>query len=118
MSALKVYSLKNCDTCRKSLAWLAEVGASPEIIDVRADGLPCGEVAAIVAGLGWEQAINRRSTTWRGLDDEARSNLNDARAVDLIVEHPTLMKRPVFVLGNVILAGFNDQNRQRLQALL
>jgi len=87
---MRFFSLKTCDTCRKALKALAAAGYSPEVIDVRADGLSEGDRAAIIAQFG-DAAVNRASTTWRGLSDTEK-------AVDLAVllaAHPTLMKRPV-----------------------
>ena len=118
MSDLKVYSLKNCDTCKKALAWLAASGAAHSVQDVRADGISADEVASIVNTLGWELAVNRRSTTWRQLDDDQKADLDNAKAIALISENPTLMKRPVFVAGDTMIAGFTPKVQGELEALI
>ncbi|MBQ1202390.1 MAG: arsenate reductase [Loktanella sp.] len=87
---MQFFGLKSCDTCRKALAALRANGITPEVIDVRADGLRVEDIEAIVMAFG-DQAINRASTTWRGLSEEARAQ--DTAA--LLAAHPTLMKRPV-----------------------
>ena len=97
MSAVKVYSLKSCDTCKKALKWLAAQGIAHTVQDVRADGISRDEISQIVTTLGWEQAVNRRSTTWRNLDDTAKAGLDNDKAIELIAEQPTLMKRPVII---------------------
>lgn len=87
---MRFFGLKNCDTCRKALKSLAEVGAAPVVIDVRKDGIDPADLAQIVSQFG-DAAINRSSTTWRGLtDDEKRGD-----PLVLLTAHPTLMKRPV-----------------------
>ncbi|WP_322892939.1 MULTISPECIES: arsenate reductase family protein [unclassified Yoonia] len=87
---MRFFGLKSCDTCRKALAALKAQGITPEVIDVRADGLSVDDITAIVQAFG-DQAINRASTTWRGLSEDARGQ--DTAA--LLAAHPTLMKRPV-----------------------
>lgn len=115
---MKVYSLKNCDTCKKAIKWLDAKGVDYQNHDVRADGLEQGAVESIVEALGWETAINRRSTTWRGLDDAEKEGLDNAKAVALILENPTLMKRPVFVSGDSVIAGFDAKAQAAVEAVL
>ena len=97
MSALTVYHLKTCDTCRKALKALAAAGHDVTVLDVRADGVPPKALAAIAEAAGWEALLNTRSTTWRGLSEAEKSGLDDAKALSLMAAHPTLIKRPVIV---------------------
>ena len=54
-----------------------------------------GGVAWIVA-LGWEPLVNRKGTTWRGLDEDLRAGVADAgSARALMLAHPSVIKRPV-----------------------
>lgn len=92
---MRFFGLKTCDTCRKALAALRSKGVTPEVIDVRSDGLSVDDITPIVQAFG-DQAINRASTTWRGLSEEARAQ--DTAA--LLAAHPTLMKRPVIDSDN------------------
>lgn len=114
---MKVYTLKNCDTCKKALKWLEEEGIEFQNHDIRADGTEATWVAPIVEALGWETAINRRSTTWRNLDDGDKNDLTDAKAVSLIVDQPTLMKRPVFVDGATVICGFDAKAQAAVKAM-
>ncbi len=93
--SLTVYHLKTCDSCRKAIKAL--VGADHEVqtVDVRADGVPAKTLQAWVKKWGWETVLNRRSTTWRNLDDANKINVSDQKAVALMAEHPTLIKRPI-----------------------
>ncbi len=105
---LTVYTLKNCDTCKKAIKWLQAEGIEFKNHDVRADGLTKELITQIVETLGWEKALNRRSTTWRNLDEGQKAGVDDAKAVELIGEYETLLKRPVFVQGNEMVVGFGD----------
>lgn len=103
-----VYTLKTCDTCRKALKWLDEKGIAYENRDVRADGISADAVTHIVASLGWEKALNRRSKTWRDLPDDDKASLDRSKAIALINDNPTIMKRPVFVTEHEVMGGFDD----------
>ena len=84
------YGLKTCDTCRKAEKALRSHGYDLNVIDVRSDGVPEPELSRFVETLG-EAVLNRRSTTWRGLTAAEQ----EGNPVELLANHPTLMKRPV-----------------------
>ncbi len=108
------YGLKTCDTCRKARRWLDARDVAYGYHDVRDDGLDAATLRALVALVGWEPLVNRRSTTWRSLDAADRDNLDEARAVALLARHPTLMKRPVLVAGDRAVVGFHTDTWQDL----
>lgn len=110
---IEVWGLKNCDTCRKALAWLDAEGIAHRFRDVRTDGLDA-KLGAWIEELGWEALVNTRGTTWRGLPEAEREGLDAAKAKALILVHPALMKRPVFDLGDRRLVGFKDAERKAL----
>ncbi len=87
---MRFFGLKTCDTCRKALTALRAAGRTPEVVDVRADGLSEAEITAIVAAFG-DRSVNRASTTWRGLSEDQKAQAPAA----LLAAHPTLMNRPV-----------------------
>lgn len=113
---LTVWGLKTCDTCKKALKWLADEGIAHAVKDVRADGVPASELARWVDAVGWEVLVNKSSTTWRGLADADKDGLDAARAKALLAAHPTLIKRPVFVVGDDIIVGFRDVQKSALKA--
>ena len=101
-----IYHLKTCDTCRKAIKTLEAAGHELSIIDVRADGVPKDKLTEIVKAAGWQAVLNTRSTTWRGLSDADKADMNQARAIALMAEHPTLIKRPVIIGGSDISIGW------------
>jgi arsenate reductase len=96
-AGMRIYGLKNCDTCRKALKSLE--GA--ELVDVRADGMPDGMLARAHAEFG-AALLNTRSTTWRGLSEEERAK----PPLELLEAHPTLMKRPLIERDGTLFLGW------------
>ena len=103
---LTVYHLKTCDTCRKAIKALKATGQTLVLVDVRADGVPKADLARLANAVGWETLLNTRSTTWRGLSDTEKSEMNQDKALKLMGEHPTLIKRPVIDTGTNVLVGW------------
>ena len=102
-----LYGIKNCDTVRKARRWLDENRVDYRFHDLRADGLDPATLEAWVAELGWESLLNRRGTTWRRLPENKRRELDAEGALGLMLEHPTLIKRPVLDLDSRRMLGFS-----------
>ncbi len=115
---MKVYTLKNCDTCKNALKWLANSQIEFENHDIRVDGMNRAIITPIVETLGWEITLNRRSTTWRGLSEADKDRIDNSKAIGLIIEYPTLMKRPVFEINGTFIAGFDEKAQAVLESLL
>lgn len=99
---MTLYGLKSCDTCRKALKTLREAGHVVNYIDVRSDGIDASTLAKFQSEFG-QSLTNTRSTTWRNLSDEDRKRA----ALQLLSEHPTLMKRPVIDADGILTLGWN-----------
>ena len=112
---ITVYGIKNCDTCRKALKWLAAEGIEHRFHDFRVDGLDPASLSSWVAAAGWEKLLNRRGTTWRNLSDSEKDGVDEARAKALMEDNPTLIKRPVFEAGGQVLVGFSDAAQAALK---
>ena len=113
---IRMYGLKNCDICRAALKWLVAEGLRHRFVDVRKDGLDASEITAWVATLGWETLLNRRGTTWRGLSDTDKENVDEAKAISLMMTHPALVRRPIFHTNGTYLVGFKDHQKASLIA--
>lgn len=113
-----LYGLKTCDTCRKAAAFLKARGCPPQFHDLRADGLSEDMLDRWIGGVGWEALLNRRSTTWRALPDGAKEGLDPAGARRLLLDNPTLIKRPVIALGGLLLVGFAAPQQAALSEAL
>lgn len=113
---ITVYGLKTCGTCRKALSWLRAEKLAHRFVDLRADGVAKADVKRFAKAVGWEKLLNKASTTWRGLDEDVKSDLNETKVIALMVEHPTLIKRPVFETETQILSGFKEPEKKTLKA--
>ena len=92
---LTVYGINNCDTVKKACNWLSKNKVEFQFHDFRKDGLTKSKVQRWVKSIDWETLLNRRGTTWRKLPDSEKESINKTRALSLMVEQPTLIKRPV-----------------------
>jgi len=108
-----VYGIKNCDTVKKSRRWLDDHGVEYRFHDFRADGLTRAQLKGWVAAVGWEALLNRRGTTWRKLPEAEREGITAARAERLMLEEPTLIKRPVIEADNTVLVGFDEEDYRK-----
>ena len=102
---LRLFGLKNCDACRKVLKSLGEVNFK----DVRADGVP-RDVLELALGQFGDSLLNTRSTTWRNLTQEERAKPQ----LELLSEHPTLMKRPLIEQDGMLFLGWNKETQTAL----
>ena len=103
--SIKVYGIKNCDTVKKALVYLNERDIDYEFVDFRQNPISQQVLKKMVESVGWELLINKRSTTYRSLSEEEKSNIN----YDLVLKLPTLIKRPVLVQGEKTIIGFSEQ---------
>ncbi|MCA0927503.1 ArsC/Spx/MgsR family protein [Ruegeria profundi] len=102
---MRLFGLKTCDTCRKALKTLPEA----KFFDVRSDGVPEDVLQQALDRFG-EALLNTRSTTWRGLDDAQRAR----PPLELLADHPTLMKRPLIERDGELFLGWSPQTRAGL----
>ena len=111
---ITLYGIKNCDTVKKARKWLETNDISYQFHDFRADGLELSQVTSWLESLGWETLVNKRSTTWKQLDSQQRDALSTQHAAAIILEHPTLIKRPLLDTGSTVHVGFKDTDYQTL----
>ncbi|MBL6429223.1 MAG: arsenate reductase [Maritimibacter sp.] len=103
---MRVYGIKSCDTVRKAMKELEAGGHEPVLQDIREDPLQPSDLKGFLDAFG-EALVNKRSTTWRGLDEAERAG----DPAKLIAAHPALMKRPVVVDGETRTLGWDQAAR-------
>ena len=101
-----IYGISNCDTMKKARTWLDGHKVAHAFHDYRVAGIDRGLIEAWVKRAGWEVLLNRASTTFRGLPEPEKEGLNESKAIALMLEQPTMIKRPVLEAGEALLVGF------------
>jgi arsenate reductase len=104
---ITLHGIKNCDTMKKARAWLDGRGVTYVFHDYKTQGIDRATLGAWAAKVGWEVLLNRAGTTFRKLPEAEREGLNEARALALMLAHPSAIKRPVLTMGETVLVGFD-----------
>lgn len=106
---ITLHGIPNCDTVKKARAWLDANGREHRFHDFKKLGVPEAGLDAWLAAAGWETVLNRKGTTWRGLDEATRAAVTDAASARaLMLAQPSLIKRPVVVWSDgAITVGFD-----------
>ena len=104
--AVTIYGIKNCDTMKKAFAWLDGHGVAYDFYDYKKAGVTKAQLAQWCKAAGWETVINRAGTTFKKLPDAAKDGLTQDKAIALMVESPSMIKRPVAEANGKLEIGF------------
>jgi Spx/MgsR family transcriptional regulator len=110
--AATIYGIKNCDTMKKARAWLDGQGVRYDFHDYKGQGIDRARLESWVRAVGWEALLNRAGTTFRKLPDREKEGLGAAKAITLMLDQPSMIKRPVLDLGGRLLVGFRPEAYQ------
>lgn len=110
MSKVILFGIKNCDTMKKAFNWLSENGVDYEFTDYKKAGVAAAHLADWSQRAGWETLLNKRGLTWKKLTDAERTDVNETKAIELMAQHPSLIKRPVLDTGRQLIIGFTPEN--------
>ena len=113
---LKLFGISSCDSCRKARKWLKEQELAFEFHDFREAGLDVQMLERWMKRMDWQKFLNTRSLTWRKIPEVDRAGMTKVRAIALMLEHPTLVKRPVLECKKFIAVGFSAENYQKIFA--
>ena len=114
MTVLTIYGIPSCDTCRKARKWLTENNREHTFHDLRQDGLDIQMLDRWSRTLEWEKLLNTRSLTWRKIPEVDRAGMTKNRAMALMLEQPTLVKRPVLECEEFVAVGFSPANYEKI----
>ncbi len=104
-----IFGISNCDTIKKARAWLAEHGIEYEFHDYKKAGIDEDTLRDWISTAGWEILLNRRGMMWRKVSPETKASINKNIAIELMLETPSIIKRPVLRIGNHIEVGFKPE---------
>jgi len=106
---IKLYGIPNCDTIKKARKWLKDNHVDYNFHDYKKQGVPEKELSSWIKLVGWEVLLNKRGTTWRKLDDDTKNSVNEKAAIQIMLDNPSIIKRPVLDSNGVITVGFKPE---------
>ncbi len=110
---ITLYGIPNCDTVKKARAWLDARGVAFDFHDYKRAGVDEERLRGWASELGWERLLNRAGTTFRQLPDAEKQDLDEDKAIALMLAQPSMIKRPVVDLGDRRLVGFKVDEWER-----
>jgi Spx/MgsR family transcriptional regulator len=105
----KLFGISNCDTIKKAKKWMTKNEIEYEFHDYKKEGVPEKELKSWIKQVGWEVLLNKRGTTWRKLDDSTKDSVDEKSAIQIMLENPSIIKRPVLDVNNTITVGFSEK---------
>jgi Spx/MgsR family transcriptional regulator len=108
-----LYGIKNCDTVKKARRWLETQQIEYTFHDFRVDGLTKDMLKDFLKHVEWETLLNKRGTTWRKLSENQKQGISNQKAIALMHDNPTLIKRPVLNHKGVYLIGFSENKYEQ-----
>ncbi|THV24230.1 ArsC family reductase [Peteryoungia ipomoeae] len=111
--ATTIYGIKNCDTMKKARTWLDEHGVAHDFHDYKAKGVDAATLDNWIGKVGWEVLLNKAGTTFKKLSDDQKNGIDAAKAKALMIEQPSMIKRPVLDIDGKLLVGFKPEIYQQ-----
>jgi arsenate reductase len=104
---MEMYGITNCDTVKKARAYLEQKKISYAFHDFKKEPPTKQQIDTWLKQIPWQELLNMRGMTWRKLDEAERSAINKTNAIKLMLEKPSIIKRPILEFGNKIILGFD-----------
>jgi Spx/MgsR family transcriptional regulator len=109
MTSVTIYGIKACDTMKKARSWLEAHGVAAAFHDYKVSGIDRARLEDWAGKVGWEVLLNRSGTTFRGLPEAEKQDLNAAKAIALMTTQPSMIKRPVLDIDGKLIVGFKPE---------
>ncbi|OCF93850.1 ArsC family reductase [Gilliamella sp. wkB7] len=106
-----IYGIKNCNTMKKAFTWLDDHQVQYQFHNYKTDGLSADLLDTFLQLVDWQSLLNTRGTTWCKLDEQVRAQINNAQAAKkIMLDNPSILKRPLLIDGKRALLGFSDES--------
>lgn len=110
MPTIRVFGIKNCDTMKKAMNWLGDNGIAYEFTDYKKAGIAEANLPDWNQRAGWQKLLNTRGLMWKKLSEDERAAVDEQKALKLMAQYPSLIKRPVLDTGTDLLVGFSPES--------
>jgi arsenate reductase (glutaredoxin) len=104
-----IYGIKNCDTMKKARAWLDKHDVAYAFHDYKSEGIDRDRLERWAGTVGWETLLNRAGTTFRKLPEKDKASVTEKRAIALMLDQPSMIKRPVLEVKGRVIVGFKPE---------
>src|SRR4051794_13783629 len=106
---MKVYGITNCNTVKKAIDWLRNNKGDFEFHDYKKKGISKEKLEEWAKQVSWENLVNKKGTTWRTLPPDLQEKITNKRAaIELMMEKPSIIKRPIIETSNKLIVGFDE----------
>ncbi len=106
MAKITLYGIPNCDTVKKARTYLDARGVAFHFHDYKKAGIEAADLERWSAQVGWEKLLNKAGTTFKKLSDADKADIDEKKAIALMLANPSMIKRPVVEGGASLLVGF------------
>ena len=106
---LTLYGIPNCDTMKKARVWLEGQGIAYHFHDYKKSGIDAATLRDWASQVGWEKLLNRAGTTFKKLPDADKAEIDEGKAIALMLAQPSMIKRPVLTGAGAPLVGFKPE---------
>lgn len=111
---ITLYGISNCDTIKKAKRWLDEHNLDYQFHDYKKSGIDETRLKQWCGELGYEKLLNQRGTTWRKLDEQDKADMTEAKAIAIMINNTSIIKRPVLDNGKQRILGFDQSQYESL----
>lgn len=109
---ITLYGIPNCDTVKKAQVYLDNRGVAFHFHDYKKAGAEQSDLERWSKQVGWEKLLNKAGTTFKKLPDTDKAGIDEAKAIELMMDQPSMIKRPVVEYPGGLLVGFKEAEWQ------
>lgn len=108
---IDVYGIPNCDNVKKAVSWLKKHHIDHTFHDLKTEGVSSTKLEYWIGKAGMEVILNRKSTTWRNLEEAVQKRADKKiDAIQIMRDHTSIIKRPIIEKGQNVLVGFSEDS--------
>jgi regulatory protein spx len=108
---LKIYTVQACRSCKRAKEWFKMRGLTYEEINLITNSITRQELLLLLSLTeeGVEEIISKRSDAYQILDINF-DKLYFEELLELIIQYPTLLRRPLITDGKKLQVGYNEDD--------